>query len=321
MKKLIYILIAINIAFQLSAQTETDISKTAAASFEKLYNEGGYKAIFEMFTDQMKAALPLPKTEQFLSGLKSQAGAMKEREFLKYEKGSVATYKATFENGVLKFFLSTDDTGGINGMMMKEFIELSPSMERNVSKLILPFKGEWTIFWGGDTRELNYHVDYDQQKTAFDIVQTNEKNLSYKTDGRSNEDYYVFGQEIIAPAAGEVVQVIDGVKDNIPGQMNTLYVPGNTVIIKTIHDEYFFFAHFKQQSIVVKQGQKVAQGDLLGLCGNSGNSSEPHLHFQIQNIEDMSKSTGIKAYFDKIMVDGALKSDYSPIKAERVKNK
>jgi murein DD-endopeptidase MepM/ murein hydrolase activator NlpD len=68
----------------------------------------------------------------------------------------------------------------------------------------------------------------------------------------------------------------------------------------------------------VKQGQKVSTGALLGLCGNSGNSSEAHLHFHLQNVEDMTKATGAKCYFDQLKVNGVLKSDYSPVKGEKI---
>jgi murein DD-endopeptidase MepM/ murein hydrolase activator NlpD len=81
-----------------------------------------------------------------------------------------------------------------------------------------------------------------------------------------------------------------------------------------------FFAHFKQHSIKVTQGQKVKQGQILGLCGNSGNSSEPHLHFHIQNVEKMTEATGVKCFFDKLIVNGQTKTDYSPIQAEKIKN-
>ncbi len=70
----------------------------------------------------------------------------------------------------------------------------------------------------------------------------------------------------------------------------------------------------------VKQGQTVKQGQLLGLCGNSGNSSEPHLHFHIQNIEDINSATGVKCYFDSIIVNGDVKKDYSPIQKDNIKN-
>ena len=97
-------------------------------------------------------------------------------------------------------------------------------------------------------------------------------------------------------------------------------MPENTVILKTTNNEYLFFAHFKQNSIKVKKGQKIKQGETLGLCGNSGNSSEPHLHFHIQNVKDMNVATGVKCYFDQIVVDGKMKKDYSPIKGEKIQN-
>ena len=114
--------------------------------------------------------------------------------------------------------------------------------------------------------------------------------------------------------------VVDGIKDNKPGELNPIYAPGNTVIIKTNNNEFLFFAHFKQNSIRVKQGQKIKQGELLGLCGNSGNSSEPHLHFHIQNIEDINTATGVKCYFDKLNVNEQTRTDYSPTQKDKIKS-
>ncbi|MNY29039.1 hypothetical protein D3C86_1630580 [compost metagenome] len=62
----------------------------------------------------------------------------------------------------------------------------------------------------------------------------------------------------------------------------------------------------------------VKRGQLLGLCGNSGNSSEAHLHFHIQDQEDFTMATGIKCYFDKLKVNGADKTEYSPVKGDKV---
>ena len=61
------------------------------------------------------------------------------------------------------------------------------------------------MFWGGDTKELNYHVVSTAQKNAFDIVIKDGKSKSYKTDGKTNEDYYAFGKEIFAPCDGIIV--------------------------------------------------------------------------------------------------------------------
>jgi len=320
MKKL-SIIILILVPFFSFGQTEKETSKKVSAEFQEFYNLDKYQNIFELFSAEMKSALPIEKTTDFLKGLKTQAGKIEKREFIKYENGTYASYKTNFERALFSINISLDKNGKINGLFVKPFKESNlPKLERNTTEMILPFKEEWTVFWGGDTKELNYHVESEAQKNAFDIVITDKNGKSFKTDGKTNEDYYAFGKELIAPCDAEVVLSVDGIKDNIPGELNPIYIPGNTVILKTKNDEFLFFAHFKQNSIVVKQGQKVKQGELLGLCGNSGNSSEAHLHYHIQNIEDMNKATGAKSYFFEIFVNGELKKDYSPIKGEKVKN-
>jgi murein DD-endopeptidase MepM/ murein hydrolase activator NlpD len=321
MKKFLAILTLTLIMSRSFAQTEKANYKTVAGDFEKNYNAGDFEAIFSSFSGEMQNALPLEKTKDFFTGLKTQAGKITNREFIKYEQ-TYASYKTNFERALFAVNISVDNNSKINGLFVKPYKESDlPKIERNKTKLQLPFKGEWTIVWGGDTKELNYHVESQAQKNAFDIVITNEKGSSYKTDGKSNEDYYAFGKELIAPCEGEVVLVVDGIKDNIPGTLNPIYLPGNTVIIKTANNEYLFFAHFKQNSIIVKQGQKVTQGQVLGLCGNSGNSTEPHLHFHIQNVEDMNIATGVKCYFDNLLVNGESKTDYSPIQKDKISNK
>ena len=301
-------------------QTEKEVAKKVSAEFKELYNSEEYQKIFDLFSPEMKSALPIEQTTDFLKGLKSQAGKIQKMGFVKYEQ-TYASYKTTFERAVFAVNISLDKKAKINGLFVKPYKEDNlPKLERNKTELILPFKEEWTVFWGGDTEELNYHAENEAQKNAFDFVITDKNGKSFKTDGGTNDDYYAFGKELIAPCDAEVVLVVDGVKDNIPGELNPIYVPGNTVVLKTENNEFLFFAHFKQNSIVVKQGQKIKLGELLGLCGNSGNSSEAHLHFHIQNVEDMNKATGAKSYFWEILVKGDLKKDYSPIKGEKVKN-
>jgi murein DD-endopeptidase MepM/ murein hydrolase activator NlpD len=305
----------------LLAQGESPESTRVVRLFEKHYNNGKYDSIFTMFSPEMQGFLPIDKTVGFLTGLKSQAGKITAYEFQKYVNGSSADYKTTFEKALFTVSISIDNKSKINGLYVKPFEGKDlPETERNTTKLRLPFKDEWTVFWGGDTKDLNYHVDSRAQKNAFDIVIMNASGKSFKTDGKTNEDYYAFGKEITAPCDGEVVLSVDGIKDNVPGELNPVYVPGNTVIIKTVNNEYLFFAHFRKSSVAVKEGQKVKQGQVLGLCGNSGNSSEPHLHFHIQNAENMMNATGVKCYFDKILVNGQVRNDYSPVKKDKVRN-
>jgi len=320
MKHTFLILILVFAANSIFGQTENSTYKTIASKFETYYNSENFDSIFAMFSTVMQNALPIDKTKSFLAGLKAQAGKITKREFVRY-KQTYASYKTNFERTLFSVNISVDDDSKINGLFIKPFTDESlPTIERNTTKLELPFKDEWTVIWGGDTKEQNYHVESEAQKNAFDVVIKDSKGTSFITDGLKNEDYYAFGKELMAPCDGEIVLVVDGVKDNTPGDLNPIYVPGNTVIIKTGNNEFLFFAHFKQNSIKVKQGQQVKQGQLLGLCGNSGNSSEPHLHFHIQNVEDMNVATGVKCYFDKIIVNGQTKTDYSPIKGDKIKN-
>mgnify|MGYP000884291495 CR=1 FL=1 len=305
----------------LFAQSETLVHKTVSDSFELYYNAAQYDRIFAMFSPEMKNALPLEKTEEFFSGLQTQAGKITQKQFIKMTQGTVAVYKANFEHTIFAINLSIDDNKKINGLYIKPFADESqPAPARNSSKLILPFKEEWTVIWGGDTKELNYHVETPAQKNAFDLVITDASGKSFKTDGKTNEDYYAFGKEIIAPCDGTVVLVVDGVKDNAISETNTFNVGGNMVILKSTANEYLVFCHFKHGTLQVKEGQTLKQGQLLGLCGNTGNSSEPHLHFHIQNIENINSATGVKCYFEKILVNGMEKKDHSPIQKEKIRN-
>jgi murein DD-endopeptidase MepM/ murein hydrolase activator NlpD len=300
------------------SQIEKDNYKNISTKFVSFFNENKNDSIVAMFSVEMNAALPIEKFTQVSTGLKSQLGSIKKIRFVRIQSTS-ALYETTFDNATLGMTITLNPKNEIAGLLFKPYTEAKEIL-RNSTKMKLPFKGEWSVTWGGDTKELNYHVESVAQKNAFDILIKDQNGTTHKGTGETNEDYYAFGKELYAPCDGEVVLIVDGVKDNVPGVLNPIYIPGNTVIIKTATGEHAFFAHFKQNSIVVKQGQKVSTGELLGLCGNSGNSSEPHLHFHLQNLEDMTKATGAKCYFDQLNVNGILKSDYSPVKGDKISN-
>lgn len=317
--KNLFILLVLLLSSNISkAQTEKENFKQVSSKFISFFNESKNDSIVAMFSVEMHAALPIEKFTEVSAGLKSQLGSIKKIRFVRLQSAS-ALYETTFDNAVLGMTITLNSKNEIAGLLFKPYTE-AKEIIRNTTKMQLPFKGEWSVTWGGDTKELNYHVESIAQKNAFDILIKDEKGATHKGTGEANEDYYAFGKELFAPCDGEVVLVVDGVKDNIPGTLNPIYIPGNTVIIKTATGEYAFFAHFKQHSIVVKQGQKISRGALLGLCGNSGNSSEAHLHFHLQNVEDTTKATGAKCYFDLLKVNGVLKSDYSPVKGEKIEN-
>lgn len=199
------------------------------------------------------------------------------------------------------------------------------------AQLRLPFRGNWYVYWGGDTKKLNYHRIAAAQRGAFDFVVHDEKGKSHTGSGKRNEDYYAFGQDVLAPADGVVLEAVLGIHDNKPGETNLFAVGGNYLLIRHSSEEYSFIAHLKQESTLVKAGDKVKSGQKLGLCGNSGNSSEPHIHYHLQNAEVHSifgKSKpkpiakGIKAYFTNVVLqrDGQTrrKAQCSPVRGDIV---
>ena len=103
--------------------TERKDNKVVTEKFVRNYNDDDYNGIFSMFADVMKEALPLDKTTEFLKGLKSQAGNISNREFVKYENGTYASYKTTFERAVFVLNISIDDNSDINGLSVKPFVE------------------------------------------------------------------------------------------------------------------------------------------------------------------------------------------------------
>ncbi|TKG89838.1 DUF3887 domain-containing protein [Puteibacter caeruleilacunae] len=122
MKSIILLLLTliVNLSF---GQTEKTVSKVVAENFVKNYNNDDFNAIFSMYADVMKDALPLEKSTGFLKGLKAQAGSITNREFVKYENGTYASYKTTFERAVLALNISVDDNSNINGLFVKPFVE------------------------------------------------------------------------------------------------------------------------------------------------------------------------------------------------------
>jgi len=319
--KSFFIISSIVALLSCSGQKEPPGENSPVERIVGYYNRMQYDSIFSMFSQEMKVALPLNKTKAFFTQLNKNDGSIEKHTFITTKAGD-SRYRVEFQNSVLWLDISQNRYGKLDGLTFTPYDgpEEKAPVIRNQTKMSLPFSGEWFVFWGGDTKKQNYHVSNKAQRHAFDIIITDSTGKSYKTNGETNEDYYAFGQPLTAPCDAEVVSVIEGVKDNIPGVINPEQLTGNGVVLKTTNNEYLLFAHFKLKSVKVKTGESVKKGQLLGLCGNSGNSSEPHLHFHIQNQEKMTGAAGIKCYFEKLLVNGTVKTDYSPVRGERVKN-
>jgi murein DD-endopeptidase MepM/ murein hydrolase activator NlpD len=127
---------------------------------------------------------------------------------------------------------------------------------------------------------VNYHAALRDQRFAYDIVVARD-GATHSGDGKHNTDYFAYGQAIVAPGDGVVATLEDGVPENVPGEMNPAHAAGNYVIVDHGDGEFPLLAHMIPGSFRVKVGDRVRAGQEIGRCGNSGNSSEPHLHYHV----------------------------------------
>jgi hypothetical protein len=143
----------------------------------------------------------------------------------------------------------------------------------------LPADAPLRVAWGGDSLEANYHAAYPDQRWAYDL--TVEPAF---TDSVRLEDYGCWGVPVLAPSAGRVVKAHDGEPDETPGTLSGNYdaPSGNHVVIELPTGTYLEIAHLQRGSVSVKEGERVEEGRPLGRCGNSGNTSEPHIHVHHQ---------------------------------------
>lgn len=168
----------------------------------------------------------------------------------------------------------------------------------------LPVEGEWTVVNGGPTREDSHSWGILTQRYAYDFVMTDDAGKSYEGDGDSPEDFYCYGEPIVAPAEGVVVESSDGHRDyhRTGGWLDPLQRDprGNWVTIEHADGEYSVFAHLQEDSVQVSEGEKVTRGQQIGRCGHSGNSTEPHLHFHVQDRRNFFLGMGLPVYFDGV---------------------
>ena len=137
------------------------------------------------------------------------------------------------------------------------------------------------------------------QRFAIDWVRLNADGKTFTGDAKDNKNYRAYGSDALAVTDGIVTEVKDGIPENIPGE-NSRAVPitletigGNHVVLDIGHGRYAFYAHLQPGSLKVKVGDHVKRGQVLGLVGNSGNSTEPHLHFHLSNGNSPLGSEGI----------------------------
>jgi hypothetical protein len=144
----------------------------------------------------------------------------------------------------------------------------------------------------------------------------------HRGDGTKNTDWPTYGAPLYAVANGTVVSAVDGRPDIPPRSDNPdLQTPndfgGNSVFLRIGPDRYACYAHIKTGSVRVRRGQRVRVGQPIGLVGNSGNTTAPHLHFGIQRRPDcLSQSEPFE--IDRYTLEGSAGPETTPTRVSVV---
>ena len=313
----------------LLAQTTDDAQREAVArALLSSYTAGQYAEAAKEFDSAMLAALPPAKLAAFAAQLETQAGRFQrvvEAKHITVKGYPTVILVSDYEKARLDVSVVFDAEGKVGGLFFRPSAsaEPKPALTRFAEYVTrtpfhLPFDGEWFVFWGGRTIEDNYHVVAVDQRFAYDIVVVRD-GATHPPSAKDNAGYYCWGSPIYAPADGVVTESADGVEDNVPGSMNPAQPAGNHVVIDHGNGEYSLLAHFRNGTVAVHNGDHVKAGDLLGRCGNSGNSSEPHLHIHLQNAPKFGSGEGLPMPFRDYCADGKRIQSGEPSKGQRIK--
>lgn len=178
----------------------------------------------------------------------------------------------------------------------------------------LPVHGRWRAFKSPASRVPSHRTHAYGQTFAIDLVY--EPRGAVRPRGfRRPHEFPGFGKEIVAPADGRVVTVRDRGRDHrsrssadlvrlmrVEGRLREALgggrlVAGNTIVLDLGGGVFASFSHLKRSSACVDPGEQVRRGEVLALCGNSGNSSQPHLHFQLMDHPRQSIAAGLPFVF------------------------
>jgi hypothetical protein len=147
------------------------------------------------------------------------------------------------------------------------------------------------------------------QRYAIDWIQLGDDGNSFTGDKHKNSSYHAWDQEIHAVADGKIVEVKDGLAENVPNSgkiavtISSDTLAGNHIIQDLGDGHFAAYAHLRPGTLKVKVGDTIHAGDVIGRLGNTGNSSEPHLHFQVCDAPSFPDSEGLPFAIDKFTRD------------------
>lgn len=167
----------------------------------------------------------------------------------------------------------------------------------------LPFDGEWYTMSGGPDRATNMLVTSPMLRYGYTFTVLKDGKRS-TGGGKKLSDYHCFDTPILAPVDATVVEVTADIKDNDPGEYNPQSILGNYVMLEASDGAFLVLSHLKHASTTLKPGDKVTRGQVVGACGNSGLSTQPHLQFHAQNTSKRILSEGLPITFSRYNIAG-----------------
>ncbi|HSL33518.1 MAG TPA: M23 family metallopeptidase [Candidatus Limnocylindrales bacterium] len=212
-----------------------------------------------------------------------------------------------------------------------------------------PLRGErWVAVTSPGDRIPSHGVDMLGQRFAYDLLKVDERKgihfhpagtLRGATIGGRTRECYAWGAPIHAPFDGEIVRAVDGLPERgwihparelalalknaltfTPSRLPLIL--GNHVIAR-METVYAGFAHLMPGSVAVREGQSVRTGDVIGRVGHTGNSTAPHLHFQLMDSPDLMTARGVPCAFRayEVLRDGAweLVENGIPRRSDRIR--
>jgi hypothetical protein len=154
---------------------------------------------------------------------------------------------------------------------------------------------------------------------AIDLVKVKNDRI-FDGDGKKVEQYYDFGENVLAVADGTVVSVHNGMPDQTPFVLMTPKSKsdygGNNVMLEIAPNVVAWYAHLRQGSIAVKVGDVVKAGAPIGKLGNSGPSEGPHLHLGLLDKPDSIAGRSLPFVFDSFTLVGAV--DFNSSKEDKL---
>jgi len=180
--------------------------------------------------------------------------------------------------GVLNFPLITKYYRGTPEKTMDYYLTYLSRFSGTLRTLTLPFFGEWSVWQGVDGKWTHKGA----WKYAIDFVITDKDGKTYSENEEIIDNYYCYRKPVSSPIRGRVIKIVNNIDDNPIGMVNKDNNWGNLILIYDERGFYVLLCHLLKGSIKVEEGEWVERGKVLGLCGNSGYSPQPHVHVHVQ---------------------------------------